>query len=810
MITLRTAFGGLVASVLRSPWAWWMLLVTGTAFGGPVARAEQIFQLRNGMVLRGLMAEVPTLKEGFGAAAAGQANVSPIWLIDDGLRRVYIHGKGMTQGNPIDVADPTQGIDLWQPTPLGGKAVAGLGSILAVSPFNEYGRRLLTMRGPEGPVNVVQGIKELNSRYTKLSALKGNPSLLWDMRVATASIDSATLKRIFDRRIPADDLDAKLQTVRFFQDAKRFDDAKEALSAIEPFPADIDRDAMLIALTEQQAGQLLDEAKVRAAAGQYQLARGILSNFPTQAVGRITRIQVQDELKKLDDSAGEAAALSQLLRDHVAKLVPAQAEPLAGIVDEISQGLSPDTLSRLSDFSRLGKSEDVALDDRVALAIAGWLLGSGSGEQNLSVATALIKVRDLVAEYLGPADPLRRQAILETLATLEGAQPEYVDRMLPLLAPPLDWPAGSAVEGVDGFYSVDTERARYAIQLPPEYNPLRSYPCVLALHGAGGYAEDEIDWWAGAVRPDQVASQPAQQNGEPVLQDRQPTKSRLGHASRNGFIVVAPVWSRTGQAVYEYTPQEHERVLAAMRDAMRRASIDSDRIYISGHGEGGTAAWDMALAHPDLWAGMIPISGSPSKTVHHFELNARYLPMYIVMGELDAVRADGSIMDDYMSFNHDAMVVMYRGRGREPFFDEIPRLFEWMQSPAHRRRDPPQEIAVSTMRAGDQFFWWLELNDLKPDVQIDPILWSTASRIRSGKVNASIGTGNQVRISGPAERFTVMFRPQPGIDMADEIVVRAGNRPYRFQFDGSLEVLLEDARRRADRKRAFWFRATIP
>ncbi len=755
-----------------------------------VASAEQLFQLRNGLVLRGTMAEIATLKEGFGAAAAGEINVRPIWLIDDGLCRIYIHGKGMVEGNPIDVADPTQAIELWQPRPLGGKVVAGLGAILGVSSFTDFGRRQLTMRGPEGSVDVIQGITELNSRYAKLIALKGNPALLWDMRVATSSIDSATLKRIFDRRIAEGDLDGRLETVRFFKDAGRYDDAKEALAAIKNFPADIDRAAMLIGLTEQQASQLLDEAKVRAEAGQYSLARSILSNFPTQELGRITRLKVQDALAKLNEPSDEAAKLIAQLREQVGKLVPAQADPLAPIIDEIAAGLSPDTLARLSDYSRLGMSEVVALDDRVALALAGWLLGSGSGEQNLSVATALIRVRDLVAEYLGSPDANRRTEILETLRTLEGAQPEYVDRMLPLLKPTLEWPEESHVEGMDGFYSIDTGGARYVVQLPPEYSPLRSYPCIISLHAAGGYAEDQIDWWAGTY-------------------SRQ-SQARLGHASRNGFIVVAPVWSRSEQHAYEYTSQEHERVLKTLRDVMRRASIDSDRVFISGHGEGATAAWDIALAHPDLWAGMISINGSPSKTVNHYEANARYVPMYMVMGELDGLRADGSIMDDYMSFNHDAMVVMYRGRGREPFFEETPRLIQWMQTAAHRRRPIPEQIETSTMRVGDQFFWWLELGELKPDVQIDPILWDKTSRIRSANVSASIGTDNQIRVRGPSEQFTVLLRPQPGIDMAKEVIIRMGNRPYRFQYDGSLEVMLEDARQRADRKRAFWFRATVP
>ena len=69
-----------------------------------VVSAEQLFRLRNNMVLRGSMAKIATLKDGFGAASAGETHLRPIWLIDDGLRRIYLHGKGMVAVDPVDVA----------------------------------------------------------------------------------------------------------------------------------------------------------------------------------------------------------------------------------------------------------------------------------------------------------------------------------------------------------------------------------------------------------------------------------------------------------------------------------------------------------------------------------------------------------------------------------------------------------------------------------------------------------------------------------------------------------------------------------
>ena len=184
------------------------------------------------MVLRGSMAKIATLKDGFGAASAGETHLRPIWLIDDGLRRIYLHGKGMVAVDPVDVGEMERNLEFWQPKPLGGKIVGGLGTIQGVSPFNDYGRRILTVRGPDGgQVRIIQGIAEVNSRYAKLVALKGKPSLNWDMRISTRTLDSSTLARIFNKRTDQSDLNARLEVVRFFIAAERYREAKQALQA---------------------------------------------------------------------------------------------------------------------------------------------------------------------------------------------------------------------------------------------------------------------------------------------------------------------------------------------------------------------------------------------------------------------------------------------------------------------------------------------------------------------------------------------------------------------------------------------------
>src|SRR5262249_52448482 len=156
------------------------------------------------------------------------------------------------------------------------------------------------------------------------------------------------------------------------------------------------------------------------------------------------------------------------------------------------------------------------------------------------------------------------------------------------MRPPYDTPqqqtAGSYVLSVPG--PEEGEQFAYHVQLPPEYDPYRRYPCIVTLHGGGTTPENQISWWAGD--PDE--------QGVPK-----------GQAARYGYSVVAPAWAREHQKEYEFSSREMAAVLHSLRDACRRFSIDTDRVYLSGHSMGGVAAWDLGLAHPDLWAGVIPI-----------------------------------------------------------------------------------------------------------------------------------------------------------------------------------------------------------
>jgi predicted esterase len=268
---------------------------------------------------------------------------------------------------------------------------------------------------------------------------------------------------------------------------------------------------------------------------------------------------------------------------------------------------------------------------------------------------------------------------------------------------------------------------------------------------------------------------------------------RLGQATRQGYIVIAPVWSQPHQKEYNASAEEHDAVLRSLRDACRRFAIDNDRVYLSGHSIGGDAAWEIGVSHPDLWAGIIPIVATTTRdTIAHYTANAATLPMYFVAGELDGTKVskNGPDWDRYFVRNYDVTVVEYRGRGHEHFSDEILRIFDWMER--KRRNFFPKEFATSTKRPWDNYFWWVELDGLP-------------AQARAFQIKGSVGN-NTVNIRAPG--VTSVWLSPEMVDFTRPVKVLVNGRPLSpTPVQPDLRVLLEDVRTRGGRQHPFWAKA---
>jgi len=485
---------------------------------------------------------------------------------------------------------------------------------------------------------------------------------------------------------------------------------------------------------------------------------------------------------------GGAAALLPLLAATEQGAPDAQLlDRLNPILTEIAAEMNFDTLGRLAAYGQLVDDPKLLPQEKLALAVSGWLVGTDDATVNLAVALSMVETRELLRQYLREPLALRRDVTLEQLRAQEASSPRLVAKLLAQMKPPLESPEPSASE--PGFYRLSVPAADhgpeidYFVQLPPEYNPHRRYPTVVTLHGAGSTPELQVDWWSGG---------------------RASSGERFGQASRQGYIVIAPAWGKTGQFEYGYSAREHAAVLDTLRDAQRRFAIDTDRVFISGHSMGGDAAWDIGLAHPDLSAGVIPITAVSQKYCNFYYENAQYVPFYVVAGELDGVKAVQNAMDLDRMFKKvfDLTVVEYQGRGHENFSDEILNIFDWMGR--QQREFYPKDFTCKSMRTWDNFFWWAELGNFPEKVIADPASWPPRNP-RPLEVSGKVTANNGISVSTGAGQVTLWLSPDL-VDFNRRLTVTVNGGRRQVSLEPDLPLLLEDARTRADRQHPFWMK----
>lgn len=751
-----------------------------------------IATLKNGMQFEGNIGKIGSLGEDplNPQIAAGQVKVRQIVFVDDDLRRTFFSQIQLQSAVPSQTN--VEKIRIEQRVAKGSRRVAAVGPIVRVTPFDEWGRRTFTMNTGQGPIDVIQGITEVTPVYTKVEGLAVRSAYVWDMRMATSSIPRDTLSKILLKAIDPKDADQRLRLVRLYIQSERYSDARAELQAvIADFPDLADLKKQVTALYQVGAKRMIQEIELRRKSGQHRLAYSMLERFPAEGVAGELLLQVRDLLEDYKKAKEQGERTLAALDAHTAEIkdskVRGDVEP---IVAEIKSELNVNTYERLADYLRLANDPALSAEQKVALAISGWLLGSGSGDQNVAVATSLFQVRKLVRQYMAATQKAERDQILAKLASLEGSSPSYLAKVLAQMKPAVETEAQADVP--PGWYELavagltgEPETTYYA-QLPPEYDPYRRYPCVITLNGAGTTPQQQIDWWAGMYN--------------------EQTQLRLGQAARYGYIVVAPQWTKPHQVEYGYSAREHAAVLYPLRDACRRFSIDTDRVFLSGHSMGGDAAWDIGLAHPDLWAGVIPIVATADKFVSRYWENGRYVPMYFVAGEMDGDKMSRNSMDLDRYLNkhtYDTIVVAYQGRGHEHFIDEIQRLFSWMD--LHRRAFFPKEFECVSMRPWDNFFWWAELESLPARSVVLPVNWPPDSGVRPARTEGRILENSRVSLRTGAERSAVWLSPEM-VDFSQRVSVSINGRAHNGRIEPRAEILLEDVRTRGDRQHPFWAR----
>ncbi len=945
----------------RSSLVWLAIL----ALLSPAPLRAETVTLKNGTVLEGGFGVVASLKVDI-TRAAGPAGIKQIGLVDDELRRVFF-GENQRASEPAATPRTMERIKISQRTAESApKEIVTVGPIVRIQPFDERGRRIFTMLGPSGNLEIIQGITEITPNWTQLEALQRHDnvdSYKWKTKIATSSIPRETLSKILYTYIDPKNSDDRLRIVKLYVQANRNKEARDELAkVIEDFPELAilkDREQELLQVAAQR---ILKEIELRRAAGQPELAYAMLKGFPADGIAGETLLKVRDMIAEMDGQVEQGRTVIKLMKENFDAVKDEKIkEEIGPACEEIAAEITVHTLDRMADYIRLAGDPALKPEQKLSLAISGWLLGNGAGIDNLAVTRSLFKARNLVRVYLASRLPAEREAVLEKLKEQEGGTPQFVAKLIAHMKPPLDptskvdaapvavlgdpkellglkdrdpvkeaiktiegnragkdvpkpkapmipgrakeakpvaeeapcdpkeaaqdddlilgkkdapkkkeeipgaaefggkvplpgvkvkkeekppakvgdepakepvkepakEPAPGQAEGNDppqpmlgntgipGLYLLEAKgpsehpNIKYLVQLPPEYNPYRRYPVVVTLNGAGTSPAQQVDWWAGSY---------SQEAG-----------TRYGQAYRYGYIVVAPIWQREYQRKYEFSAGEHAAVLNPLREVFKRFAVDTDRVFLSGHSMGGDAAWDIGLAHPDLWAGMIPIVAEAGKFIIRYPNNGALLPMYFICGERDGNKwAPNAVeWDRYLKHsdanNWDVMIAQFQGRGHESYHDEIQNLFEWMELPSHRRDFFPKEFGgpantenknYQSLRTWDNFFWFAEFSNMPTASIIHPVEWTgdkpprgNALQIR-GSYNTDKDGNGVVWVSCGAGKVTVWLAPEM-VDFSKKITVYVNTKKVPGSMAPNIAHLLEDARTRGDRQHPFWLHVSL-
>jgi len=124
---------------------------------------------------------------------------------------------------------------------------------------------------------------------------------------------------------------------------------------------------------------------------------------------------------------------------------------------------------------------------------------------------------------------------------------------------------------------------RYQVFVPSNYDPHKSWPVVLFLHGSGERGSDGL------------------------LQTEVGMGRAIRYAGANfPFIVVMPQCRRDR---FWTDPDMQNVALIALDQTIREFHGDPERIYLSGLSMGGYGVWEIAIHNPGKFAALVPICG---------------------------------------------------------------------------------------------------------------------------------------------------------------------------------------------------------
>ena len=771
-----------------------MMFASIASHGGEV-------KLKNGTVITGnlwLMTSLRNPPVGIGRKLVevdSDPNPQNIILVDNGWQKYYVPRRQIPDAD-VDknqVASRPEAFVFSLLKNNQNRVIASVGSVVEVGPFNEFGQRTITLASTKAKLEVVQGVSRIEPDHVVLEALNYN----WKMGMSLKALPPETLKRLLHQKVNPKEPASRFALVRFYSQAEMFDDAIAELDAIaKDFPDQQARVAVVRSeLTDYFGREVLRELNRRRSACQHQLAHDYAVHLQTYKLGGSVLDDVRKFLSDYEQMGKSITRAKNLLVELQSKLKRTELiDKLQPLRAEINEQLNVETLPRLDAFLQAETDANLTTEQRLALAYSGWVVGAANAITDLELTLRYWDARHSALEAARAETTQDRDLRYQELRRVEGVGPRIILQLTALLPPILD--AGDIQPGQAHQVLVtpegQTPAISYTVLLPPEYSPHHTYPLLIALRSREHSDEETVKWWGG-------------------------TGEQPGPSMRRGYILVVPNYAEERQMDYTYGTAAHQAVIESLRDARKRFNVDSNRVFLAGHGMGADAAFDMGMAHPDEFAGVIPIGGECQHYPKIMYLNGRFTAWYVIGRGFNlesrdpsnptAVRdpSNDAVFDKILNLGpqFDFMLVEYLGRGVDRYLDEVPKLFDWMD--LHRRRPISPTIDVKTLRKTDNRYFWATAIDL-PFTAVLPAPAGTGNRVNVMDFKVTVKPDREnvsVTVSGPAKRYVFRFLPET-IDFEKRVEIRTSTKNRRLYFGfitPEATAILDELRETGDRTR---------
>ena len=334
------------------------------------------------------------------------------------------------------------------------------------------------------------------------------------------------------------------------------------------------------------------------------------------------------------------------------------------------------------------------------------------------------------------------------------------------------------------------------VEVPESYDPARSWPLRVSLHGGVG-------------RP------------APGPGDEAP-RALTNRTTSDGEIVLHPrAWSMAEW----WKAEQVDNVLQLVDRVRREYNVDETRVYVTGISDGGTGVYFLGMRVATPWAACLPLNGHPSVLANPdvgadgqlYPANLANCPLYVINGGRDRLYPAASVaplVDMLRKGGVPLTWQVYPDAGHDVSWwpRERPRFEQFLA--AHQRVAHPARISWETERT-DRYnrFRWLTIDRLgaRPsDVALEdanafePVPGRKITLYRrsrpSGRADAE-RTGNDFVLRTRGVHELTVLMSEDVVDLAKPVRITVnGTRVHEAIVKPDTATLLHWAARDADRQ----------